>query len=96
MPFFPTVIVEWTDAYGENTEQWYEGGQVDHEPLIVRTVGYLMRDDEIGITLWTDMTKPDGSSYRGRTFIPRGMVKAVLYLEPKRVRKPRKQKPSTE
>lgn len=87
MPFYPIVIVEWHDAYGDATEQWFEGGDINHEPLTVQTLGYLMRDDSIGVTMWQEMSAPDGSSYRARTFIPRGMIKKVTHLGNKRVKK---------
>lgn len=88
MPYYPMVIVEWHDAYGDSSEQWFEGGEVDHNPLTVKTLGYLMRDDERGVTLWQEMSAPDGSSYRGRTFIPRAMVQSITYLQRRSTKKP--------
>lgn len=87
MPFYPIVVVEWSDAYGDGQEQWFEGSEVTHDPLVVKTIGYMMKNDDIGVTLWQDMCKEDGSSYRGKTVIPKGMIRSVTELQPKRKRK---------
>ena len=94
MALLPIVIVEWTDAFGEGTLQWWEGQDIEHAPLIVKSVGYLMREDDVGVTIWQDMCKEDGSSYRGKTFIPRGMIKDIIPLYPKKVRKRKNPQPS--
>jgi hypothetical protein len=55
----------------------------------METRGWLGLDDEVGVSLFYERTG-DQSSYRGRTFIPRGMIISVLdfpAIKPKRSRK---------
>jgi hypothetical protein len=86
MPYYPEVIVVWDDAHGDS-EQWYDGTEVSHEPVVVKTLGYLMKEDSTGVTIWQEMIGKDGTSYRNRGFIPQKMIKEIIPLAKKRVKK---------
>jgi hypothetical protein len=95
----PLVCVLWLDAHdgkaGEYTKT--EILQDYHKPAIIRTFGLLLIDNEEGVTLVKEITSEDDeegeTTYRGRGFIPRGMVKELVNLGvPKR---PRRRTPSS-
>lgn len=77
MTKLPLVVVEWNDA-------WIDGADpvtladvaASHKPKVIVTLGYVLRDDDIGLSLANEYYE-DESTYRGRTFIPRSMVKKV-------------------
>lgn len=83
------VAVEWIDAWADGVDDvTHETVRDKHRPLIMETRGWLMVDDEVGVSLFYERcTEP--LSYRGRTFIPRGMVRSVADFPPKKPRTPR-------
>jgi len=62
-----------------------------HKPAEAKTYGILLVQDAIGISLVGEFF-PETNEYRGRTFIPAGMIQAVEVLKVGRNRLPR-QKP---
>lgn len=83
------VLVRWLDAW-QDTDNFStaHGIQQTHAPLVVETLGWIIQDDEQGISIVNEKSKQDGSdTYRGRTFIPRAMVQNVT---PYKLVKPRK------
>lgn len=70
-PKLPLAIVEWHDAdTGEEVVE-LDTVSIYHAPTKVTTLGWVMRDDAVGITLVNEYYN---SRYRGRTFIPRAMI----------------------
>lgn len=65
----PLIIIEWDDAHGNDA--MFNDTDVDHRPLRFTTVGFLIKSDEIGVSLAMDYG--DGK-YRDHRFIPRAMV----------------------
>ena len=60
----------WADAHGsDGTLQAHE---VDHKPYVYTTVGFLVRQDEVGISIAFEMG--EDNKYRDITFIPRAIV----------------------
>lgn len=87
------VAVTWLDAWGDTAgDATPENVHEKHRPAIMQTVGWLLRDDEVGVSIFCERDTEDGS-YRGRTFIPRGMIKTVEDFPVKKVRKARRPKP---
>ena len=86
---FPLVIVEWQDAWSDEANfATAHGVKSTHEPMVVRTLGYVLVDDETGISVVAERSVQDGHDvFRGRTFIPRAMVKSVT---PYKLSKPRR------
>lgn len=64
------VAVSWNDAHYNTDEA--EASEITHRPWVYITTGVLVRSDEIGVTLACDVGE-DGR-FRGRNFVPRGMV----------------------
>lgn len=73
------VLVEWDDAWGDTDGfATLHGIQQTHHPMAVQTIGWLLQDDATGVSLANEQSTADGQpTYRGRTFIPRAMVRAV-------------------
>jgi hypothetical protein len=84
----PLVVVEWDDAWQSETPATL--AHFVHKPERITTIGWLMKNDEIGVQLANEFYD---ETYRGRTFIPRAMVVKVtaFRLSKQRVKK---EKPS--
>lgn len=61
---------EWEDAHWDNGE--YEKGQTVHRPVNYVSVGILLRDDEVGFAVATDICET--GTFRGINFVPTKMV----------------------
>lgn len=76
------VCVEWDDA-GFNSGYYDEDNKDIHTPIIVKTVGHLIKRTKAVVIVATDTyqyAKSDGDS-RYISTIPRKMVKKISYLE---------------
>jgi len=72
--------VMWGDAHQVEGETAVDGFK--HGPLTTHCIGFVIRDDESGITLcqeWWDSHDFDGK-VRNPTFIPKGMILLKEYL----------------
>lgn len=81
------ILVHWLDASGDLTKQVWSGDEVKHEPLHVYTLGYLWKEDDIGVTMFTEYIEDDEVSFRGRMFIPKGMIVEVSTLNVSKTKK---------
>jgi hypothetical protein len=90
MADFPLVTVEWNDAWGsKDDEVTLEDVASSHKPTIVRTIGWLVYEDAEGVSVFNETYE---GKYRGRTFIPRAMIRPdgiQLIVPRKRARKPK-------
>ncbi len=79
-PKYPLVYVEWADHF--SSAEWHEVADIVHTPLFCLSVGWLLKDNEEGITLITSIS--DGQ-VGGTTFIMRPCIKkcSVLRKAPK-------------
>lgn len=85
----PYVIVVWDDAHGSATGV-VTLKDIPHKPIVMQTMGWLLREDEKGISLANERCLDEGDeSYRGHTFIPRSLVKSIT---PFKIATPRKKK----
>lgn len=86
------VSVVWDDAHASAGEQFTVKSLDDvHKPTKMETTGWLLRDDEVGVTVANERCLDEGDdTYRGRTFVPRALVKEVKPVL--KQRKPRKPK----
>jgi hypothetical protein len=85
-PSFPLVTVKWNDAHTAEATQ-YAPSDVPHAPLVIETVGWLLREDASGVSLANE--RLDNSQYRGYTFVPAGMIVSITPIikpRPKRAR----------
>lgn len=72
------VCITWNDAHTLGNEE-IAPADIDeqaHFPYLTHSCGYMIRSDDIGVTLATDVqVAPDGQlTYRNVHFVPRGMV----------------------
>lgn len=88
---YPFVIVVWDDAYGgAHTPVGEHELAADHKPLVVQTAGWLLVDNDEGVSLFNERYDDGGSTlWRGRSFIPRGMIRSVT---PFTLSRPRRKK----
>lgn len=70
----PLVIVTWNDAHGDSGSAFSEH-EIPHAPIVIDSVGWLLREDDAGVTVAAEFCH-DGT-WRGVTFVPRGMIQAV-------------------
>jgi hypothetical protein len=87
----PLAICVWDDAHGTVNQDIDPDNIPDHKPIVMTTLGWLLRDDEKGVFLAMERFMDDDgrTKYRGTTFVPRGMVKSLTLftLAKSRVRK---------
>lgn len=80
------AIVEWDDAWTSEEPVSRSMAATVHKPELVTTIGWVLLDDERGITLANEYYD---DTYRGRTFVPRAMIRSVT---PYKLSKPRRKK----
>jgi hypothetical protein len=93
----PLVIVRWDDAQSSSVKVITENDPVTnyHAPAVMETLGWLLRDDEKGVSIANEVYRDEGvRHYRGHTFIPRGMNPIVTNVSVKRSQKRAKPRPS--
>lgn len=78
----PFVSVTWLDAHTNATSE-LEEHELPRKPAQYMLHGLLVFENEDGILIASEETP--AKTYRGWTFVPRGMVKEVKFLQ-----KPRK------
>lgn len=89
MTALPLVVVEWDDAWIDGNEPiTLSEVHVQHKPKVIVTLGYLLLSNAEGISVAAEYYK-DEDVYRGRTFIPRALVKSC---KPYKLTKPRRKK----
>lgn len=92
-PFrYPVCIVSWLDAHARPQAVEYLESEVNqqHKAEPVKTLGLLIREDEAGVSLYTEETGPEG--IRGLSFVPRQMIISVEKFTLTKVR-PKKANP---
>ena len=63
-------VCKYADAHGsDGTLQAHE---VDHKPYVYTTVGFLIKTDDVGISI--GMERGEDNKYRDITFVPRAIV----------------------
>lgn len=91
------VEVTWLDAWMDDSNfTTAHGLAMTHKPMEVKTRGWLLVDDEVGVSVANEESKTadDSTVFRGRTFIPRAMVQTIVAyrLAVVKPRKPRVKK----
>lgn len=73
------VLVIWDDAWQDSDNFATQHGMAQtHHAMPVQTLGWLIADDEQGLSIVNERSSEAGQDvYRGRTFIPRAMVRSV-------------------
>ena len=76
IPKLPLALVVWEDANtGGDDAVSLDNVDAFHEPTIVHTLGWVLKQNEKGISLVTEFYD---STFRGRTFIPGKNVLDVI------------------
>ncbi len=86
----PLVVVEWLDAWTKEDGVTLDDAKTNHAPTLVTTIGWCLLRDEAGIQLANEYFD---DTYRGRTFVPAGMIKSVTPFKLARPRKPKETPP---
>lgn len=88
LPDKPFVLVIWGDAFKQSDEETEEDS-ADQAPVLCYTVGWLVRDNEKGLAVYSEFSPEHSKPWRDRTFVPKGMLIEVIEL-PKPTRRPKK------
>lgn len=72
------VLVVWHDAHSE-TESWCEAGEIDTEPYVVNTVGWLIAEAKPNHVVVAQSYGVDGA-LDSILSIPVGMVQSLTVL----------------
>jgi hypothetical protein len=62
----------------------YESHEIPHAAAAVRTYGVLLKEDDAGVSIANEVF--EAGSFRGVTFIPRGMIVSVADVQSPRKR----------
>ena len=79
---YPAAIIHWLDAHARNQAVEYTDEEAKtqcHKPESCTILALVIRDDETGVSLYNEETGDD--SVRGVSFIPRAMIKDVIYVD---------------
>jgi len=86
----PIVIVRWNDAQSSATHVFKEGEDMNyHKPMVMETLGWLLKDDEQGVSVMNEAFSEEGLNYRGHTFVPRSLIISIETVKAQRKRRPR-------
>lgn len=85
------MLVVWNDAnVGGDDAVSLDTVHLYHEPTVVHTIGWVLKEDEEGISIVTEYYD---ETFRGRTFIHRPMIKDVIPFTISKKREPRARNP---
>lgn len=96
------VEVVWSDAYADKATKAFAVDEITHadeDNLPVTTRGWLLREDEKGVSLAPEVymnTEDNKWNYRGRTFILKSMVISMTDFPPAKVKSPRRPRVKSE
>lgn len=65
------VAVQWLDAHGSSITAYAEH-EIPHAAFKITSYGLLIKEDEAGISIASELC--EDNTYRGVTFIPKGMI----------------------
>lgn len=84
----PIVIVRWNDAQSSATHVFKEGEDMNyHKPMVMETLGWLLKDDEQGVSVMNEAFSEEGLNYHGHTFVPRSLILSTEVVKAQRKRK---------
>jgi|TARA_R110000824_G_scaffold22432_8_gene82110 hypothetical protein len=75
----PPVIIFWNDAWGEDNS--VDLKDIDNNPILTTSIGWLLVEDEIGVTISMDSYPSMPKDFRSTAHIPRGMITKIVYLK---------------
>jgi len=90
-------VIHWLDAHARNQAVEYTDDEAKtqcHKPEECSILALVIRDDETGVSLYNEETGHD--SVRGVSFIPRAMIKEVVYVNLTKAKSKKVPPPPTE
>ncbi len=77
------VVIVWDDAWKSATADYSLDDIVTHhKPAVEQTIGWLMKEDEEGITVANERGTGDGADqFRGVSYIPRKMIRSITHFK---------------
>lgn len=78
----PFCVVIWDDAWGDAVQSATpQDAHEKHMPTVMETRGWVLVDDPKGVSVFTERClDKDEEYYRGRSFIPRAMIRSVTQM----------------
>lgn len=73
---YPLVLIEWYDHAGEGG--WVEMKDLEEEPILAKTVGWLVKEDKLRYHVMNTLTNDNGQG--GNSEILKGTVKSSKIL----------------
>ncbi len=73
------VLVVWHDAHAINEGAWCDESDIDADPCVVETVGWLLADRKVGHVVLAQSVTHDGG-LDAVLAIPVGMVQKIVVL----------------
>ena len=73
---YPLVVIEWYDHAGEGG--WVEMKDLEEEPILAKTVGWLVKEDKLRYHVMNTLTNDYGQG--GNSEILKGTVKSAKIL----------------
>ncbi|MGE3341516.1 MAG: hypothetical protein AB7J46_06505 [Candidatus Altimarinota bacterium] len=93
LPELPFVACVWNDAWVDGTEAVAVSDvHLKHKASVHITTGWLLYKNDEGVSVANEFC-PDDETYRGRTYIPAGMIVDIKEFKLTIPRKPRPKKP---
>jgi hypothetical protein len=85
----PFVLVQWEDPNSSSVEVITDENIADfHAPEVMETAGWLLRDDEKGVSVANEIYYEKGKPrWRGHTFIVRALIRKVTQVSLAKARK---------
>ena len=88
------VLCIWKDAWVDGTDPVSQNdAHLKHRASIHETIGWLLFQNEDGISIANEYC-PEDETYRGRTYIPNGMLVSTTPFNLTKPRQPRVKKPN--
>lgn len=83
------VIVEWDDPNSSSVEVITDENIAEfHVPELMETAGWLLRDDDKGVSVANELYYEKGKArWRGHTFIVRALVRKVTEVKLSKLKK---------
>lgn len=87
----PFVVCIWDDAWADATSgTTLQDAHEKHMPTVMETRGWLLVDSDTGVSLFYERCLDKGEEYyRGRTFIPRSLIRSITPVKLSSPRRPR-------
>lgn len=77
----PIVEVKWLDAHGGSYQEWHDTTELQQKPEIIHTVGFLWKDNEVGVTVLLSHYGGRKGHFDAYIFVPTECILEMNILE---------------